>query len=275
MRRAPDAVHVWNLSVRQAQPRLGSLWQVLSEDERARATTYAFAVDYLRFVVARGTLRCLLGAYLGAAPAALRFCVGPRGKPALDGGGPAPLHFNVAHSGDVVLIAMARSGPVGVDVERIRDDVEVDAIAARYFAPAERRALTGLPPAAQRHAFFATWVRKEAYVKARGDGLARALQTFTVSVDPAAVVVDLADEELGVAGDWAIRSVAAGADYAAAVAVKARELSPGGIICDTSTDTSCPFRRRTCEPIVRWPGGRARPGASTAPSSTSSASVTT
>jgi 4'-phosphopantetheinyl transferase len=204
--------------VQQMLPRVHALQQVLSDDERARAGTYAFADDARRFVVARGTLRCLLGACLDVAPTGIRFRTGPRGKPALRAVGRPPLHFNVAHSGDAVLIAIARRGPLGVDVERIRADVDTHGIARRFFSPAEIAALDALGPATRRHAFFACWVRKEAYLKARGDGLARPLGAFSVSVEPDAAVVRLSDD--AAAAVWSLRSVDAGAGYAAALAVE-------------------------------------------------------
>ena len=129
--------------------------------------------------------------------------------------------FNVSHSGDLLLIAIAINRAVGVDVEQVRTDVDFDAIAARFFSVAEQRLLAALPQDLKRCAFYSCWTRKEAYLKARGDGLAMPLDTFDVSILP--------DEEPRLletrhdpadARRWMLQNLAPGNNYLAALAVE-------------------------------------------------------
>ena len=130
--------------------------------------------------MARGTLRALLGRFLDADPRSLSFAYGPHGKPALEG---VPLAFNLSHSADLALIALAREGELGVDVEAIRERVNIEEVATT-FAPPETAALLAVPEEARRDAFFAAWTRKEAYIKAIGTGFSLAPHRFVVSVAP-------------------------------------------------------------------------------------------
>lgn len=158
---------------------------LLSEDERQRAGRFAFEKGWRRFVVARGRLRELLAQRLDVRPEAIEFTYGRRGKPALaqslcsDG-----LHFNVAHSGELAVYAFGRGGEVGVDVEAVRILPDADAIAARFFSPREREAYAALDSCHKPAGFFNCWTRKEAYIKALGDGLFHPLEGFDVSLAP-------------------------------------------------------------------------------------------
>jgi 4'-phosphopantetheinyl transferase len=158
---------------------------LLSEDELQRAGRYAFERDWRRFVVARGRLRQLLADKLGVRPEAIAFMFGRHGKPAL-----APpfsesgLHFNVAHSGELAVYAFSRDGEVGVDVEALRAVADADDIVVRFFSPIEREAYRALRSCHKRMGFFNCWTRKEAFLKALGDGLHYPLDAFEVSLAP-------------------------------------------------------------------------------------------
>jgi 4'-phosphopantetheinyl transferase len=216
-----DEVHVWRavLDVPEAQVR--SLWYTLTADERQRAERYVFEQDRTHFVVARGLLRVLLGGYLRQDPPHLRFTYGPYGKPALaTDTGRASLRFNVSHSHGLALYAITRGREVGVDVERIRPKVVQEKIAERFFSPREVTVLRALPPPLQAPAFFACWTRKEAYIKARGDGLTLPLDQFEVSLapgEPAALLRTAWDPQE--AACWALQDLAPAPGYRAAVAV--------------------------------------------------------
>ena len=178
-------VHVWRASLARPFASLGRLREAVSEDELARGARYAFDRDRGRFLVTRAVLRSVLARYLETSPSALEFTYGVRGKPALTGRcGRAALTFNVSRSHDLALLAVARSDHVGVDLERIRRVADSDLIAGGSFAPAENAVLRLLPPADRRRAFFACWTRKEAYLKAIGEGLGFPTQAFAVTVDP-------------------------------------------------------------------------------------------
>jgi 4'-phosphopantetheinyl transferase len=168
------------VSLDPPQADVASLHALLSGDERERAARFVFERDRVRFAVARGTLRALLGRFLDADPRSLSFAYGPHGKPALEG---VPLAFNLSHSADLALIALAREGELGVDVEAIRERVNVDEVATT-FAPPETAALLAVPEEARRDAFFVAWTRKEAYIKAIGTGFSLAPHRFVVSVAP-------------------------------------------------------------------------------------------
>ena len=157
----------------------------LSDAERQRAERFRFERDRRRFIVARARLRELLAARLDATPQAVEFAYGNNGKPSLaqryaDRG----WRFNVAHCDDVALYAFARDGDVGIDIEAIRPVCEADAIAARFFSCREYAAYAALAPRDRPLGFLECWTRKEAVVKALGDGLCMPLDEFDVSRAP-------------------------------------------------------------------------------------------
>lgn len=180
---ARDAVHVWRASLLAPPGRLAEWRALLNPQESDRAARFRFPQHRDRFIAARAALRLIVARYAGVAPATLEFRYGPHGKPALAGGS-VDLRFNMSHSGDLALYAVARGREVGVDLERHRADVECERIAHRFFSPAEVTALLALPPEEQRPAFFRCWSRKEAYIKALGTGLALPLDQFDVSLAP-------------------------------------------------------------------------------------------
>ncbi len=178
-------IHVWRALLSQPADLVEHLEQVLSPDERIRAGRYRFAHNKNDYVVARGVLRYILGAYTEREPDALQFFYSPYGKPALHAQlGGERLCFNVSHSGGYALYAITHGREIGVDVERIRPEAAHDGVAERFFSPAEVAALRALPPHAQPLAFFNCWTRKEAYIKARGEGLSLPLNQFDVSLVP-------------------------------------------------------------------------------------------
>ncbi len=147
---------------------------VLSDDERARARAYPGETRARRFVRARGALRLLLGHLLHRPPAGLSFAYGRDGKPVLAADstdGSVELHFNVSHARDLALIACAERRRIGVDLAWVDGEARLDAVAARFFSPPERAVYEAALPDARRAAFSRIWVRKEAYLKGRGDGI--------------------------------------------------------------------------------------------------------
>ncbi len=168
---AAGAVDVWHVDLDAAGPGERTL---LAPDERARAARFVRPQDGERWSAARGILRALLAGYAGADPLALRFAAGPYGKPALraDAPGRHPLRFNLSHTGDLALIAVALDREVGVDVElpRARGLDEV-ALARRTLGDAEAERLAALAPPQRERAFLRAWVRWEAVLKCRGTGI--------------------------------------------------------------------------------------------------------
>ena len=174
-------VHVWRARLDRAHGDVERLAALLSADERDRAARFKFERDRGRYVVGRGLLRTLLASYVGCSPASLEFEYGEFSKPRLAGPGPA---FNLSHSGPVALYAVCDQGELGIDVEVEDADYSREAIAERFFSPAEVEVLRSLPRDQQPRAFLTCWTRKEAFIKARGDGLSLALDSFDVTLDP-------------------------------------------------------------------------------------------
>ena len=218
-------VHVWRAALDVAPPRVARLGGSLSEEERARAARFHFERDRVRFTVARGVLRGLLGGYLGVAPSTLVFDYGAHGKPRLATAMPArDLRFNVSHSAGVALYAITRGREVGVDVEGHRPDFATAEIAERFFSLAERRALSALPVERRCDAFFACWTRKEAYIKARGLGLSLALDGFDVSLAPGEPAALLATRDDPSERDrWSLRALDLGPGFAGAVVAEGHD----------------------------------------------------
>jgi 4'-phosphopantetheinyl transferase len=174
-------IHVWRGSLDQEPEVRRRLAELLSGDERERADRFRFDRDRARYVVGRGLLRLLLGRYVDVDAAALRFGYGPQGKPALLGDGP---QFNLAHSGATALYAFSPDSQLGVDVELMQPGFTDDGIAERFFSSVEVKTLRALPEEDRAQAFLACWTRKEAFLKARGDGLTLALDSFDVTLAP-------------------------------------------------------------------------------------------
>ena len=172
-------VTVWNVWIGGA-PDAARARAVLSDDELARASTFAFDVHRNRYVARRLALRDLLGQYLDRPPSSVRFAYSSYRKPELPG---ETLRCNVAHSADLAVIGLTEHDRLGVDVERIRD-LDAEGIAPRVFSPAELEVFQSLPDDAKPHAFFNCWTRKEAFVKAVGEGLSHPLDTFDVTLRP-------------------------------------------------------------------------------------------
>lgn len=177
----PPGVHVWTFSTAPHSQLAARLEALLSPDEVDRAKRFRF--DSLRdsFVIARGTLRSIASAYLNVPAPELRFTYGDHGKPALQD---YRLHFNLSHSGEVAMLALAEVCPVGIDLERVRCLDDMHRIAERFFCSDEALELASLPASQQGPAFFRCWTRKEAYLKATGDGIGVALDRFRVSLMP-------------------------------------------------------------------------------------------
>lgn len=220
-----DGVHVWHARVSALERWLAGLREILSDQERARVERFRFSRDRHRAVVARGLLRVILGRCLDAEPSRLRFTYGPHGKPALseDRG----LCFNVAHSGDLVLWAVAWEHDIGVDVERMRAGLEWQAMATRFFAARETAALYALPGELRQEAFFACWTRKESYLKATGLGLALRLEAFSVSVDPRAPAALLSVEGVpDASARWSLADLMVDPGYRACLAAPGPRVRP-------------------------------------------------
>jgi 4'-phosphopantetheinyl transferase len=209
-----DEIHVWRAHLDCNETVLGQLEATLASDEKARANRFVFLRDRNAFIAARGILRELLGQYLHRGAAELEFDYGAQGKPALRTESPQKsVQFNISHSHGVALLAFALGRQVGVDVELVRPDFAGEKIAERFFSPQEVAELRNLPPTLQEEGFFLCWTRKEAYIKARGEGLQIPLQSFHVSLTPGKpALLQAADSPR-----WSLRSLRPDPRYVGAV----------------------------------------------------------
>jgi 4'-phosphopantetheinyl transferase len=163
---------VWLARLTDDPAILSFLRSLLSPEERARLKRFGRCEDHQRFVIGRGLLRLLLGAHLHLAPQDVSLILGPLGKPSVGlGGEKTALHFNLSHSGQLVVLAFHAAQEVGVDVEEVRRDLDFEALADHVFTPDERRDWERLNAEARRPAFLQAWTRHEARVKACGSGI--------------------------------------------------------------------------------------------------------
>jgi len=215
-------VHLWQTSL---DGRAADIFEsFLSADELTRANRFHFINDRNHFVVARGLLRNLLAAYLGVNCAELRFSYGAQGKPFLVLDNQAQIHFNVSHSHGRAAFAFTRGRDLGVDLEFVKDDFDDELIANRFFSRAEVLALRMVPADLRKQAFFNCWTRKEAYIKARGEGLSMPLNQFDVSLRPDEPVALLNNyrEEREVSR-WSMQAIPAPEGYVGALVVEGRD----------------------------------------------------
>jgi 4'-phosphopantetheinyl transferase len=209
-----NEIHIWRARLEADEQEYTRLKSLLNEEESSRANRFVFPHDRQHFTIARGTLRDLLGKYLHCLPEEIKFQTSEYGKPSLaDRSG---VRFNLSHSYDLAVYVFSVGRELGIDLEKIRSEFATGEIADRYFSANERRELRALPEEQRTEAFFLCWTRKEAYVKALGDGLQMPLDTFDVSLTPGALATLRSSDS----HRWSIRSFLPGLGYAASVVVE-------------------------------------------------------
>jgi 4'-phosphopantetheinyl transferase len=214
-------IHVWRAYLDCGEIVLHRFEETLAPDEKARANRFVFRQDRNRYVAARGALRELLGRYLNRSPAEVEFEYSSKGKPSLDAKfGKRSVQFNISHSHGLALFAFAVGRNLGIDVEFVRPEVPADEIAERYFSPQEVTELRALPVSLRAEGFYRCWTRKEAYVKARGEGLHIPLESFHVSLTPGQ------PERLESADSyrWSMQSLYPDPHYVAALVAEGQDL---------------------------------------------------
>jgi 4'-phosphopantetheinyl transferase len=212
-------VQIWGIWLTASDSTLAYSRATLSLDERHRAERFSFENLKRSYTLSRAGLRILLGHYLGCAPNEIELTHGPKGKPALRDS--SPLRFNASHSGQMAIYAFTLDCELGVDVEQLRELDDPESIAARFFAAAEVSELLSLKSEDRNLAFFRCWTRKEAYVKAIGDGLAIPLNRFQVTLLPGAParLVRIAGD-LATADDWTLHHLEPAQGYVGALAYR-------------------------------------------------------
>ncbi len=211
-------VHVWRIEL-GVSGNISSARDLLSADELARVDRYLVEPPRRRLILTRAATRIILSRYTGIAPRDLVFTAGPHGKPHIEG---CPIRFNLSHSENLGLLAVTREMEVGVDIEHIDPRRAGNDIATRFFTPAEQQQLGRYTNDERITAFFRAWSRKEAVIKALGEGLACPLDSFDVSLDPHdAHLLELRRENADVAA-WNMINIDADPGYAAACAAMGR-----------------------------------------------------
>lgn len=212
---AADAVHVWCSSLTRPSADIRTMASHLSPDEQARAAKFHFDHHRQQYLYGRGLLRTLIGHYQQISPQAVTFTYGPQGKPAL---ADADLRFNLSHAGGLALLAFTRNREIGVDIEQIRPLADAAHMARRFFAPAEVATYTAVAEPHKPQAFFNCWTRKEAYIKAIGEGLSCPLHSFEVSLQPGqpAALLQIGGSATAAAA-WTLHSLDPAPGYVGAV----------------------------------------------------------
>ena len=216
-----NIIHVWCAPLNQPPEKIAQLTHLLTSDEQERANRFVFDRDREKYIAARGTLRLLLSRYLHTLPEQIQLRYGPQNKPYLAEKNTQPLlQFNLAHSHNLAVYAVTRRQELGVDIEALRPLDDKEQIARRFFSTAEYNTLVSLPEEQKLTGFFNCWTRKEAYLKALGDGLTQPLDQFSVSLTP-----DIPAKMLSIQGDtqaaekWSLLEINPAENYIGAVAI--------------------------------------------------------
>lgn len=182
-------LHLWFVRAGPTTRQVARLYRILSRDEVQRASAFRFEKDANSFILARGLLRVLVATYIGQVPEEVSFQYGPKGKPELRQADTTllSLYFSLAHSSDCFAYAFTNSCQVGVDVEHVRRMCDAESIARQFFCKEECQELFDVDMEERTEAFFNCWTRKEAYLKAIGQGLSGSLNKFRVSLTPGSV----------------------------------------------------------------------------------------
>lgn len=216
-----DEVHIWCADLNLPEEALEKFFNNLSADEQTRAARFIHAKDRSHFIAARAILRDILSRYCNIAPNKIKFNYTAKGKPLLNLETMQPkIFFNLSHSHDLALYAVTHLEQIGVDIEYTRRNIDALEIAERFFSKNEIALLRSLPVTEQLAGFYKIWTRKEAYVKAIGEGISHSLDNFSVSTasGKSAILIDASQSKLN--NDWFIYDVPLEEDYQAALAIQ-------------------------------------------------------
>jgi 4'-phosphopantetheinyl transferase len=218
-----DDAHVWDVALDNPDYDLDSFRTRLSLDEQARADRYKFPRDRRRYIISHAAVRDILSRYTLTKAEDLEFTAGDHGKPRL-----APsfdssaIEFNLSHSHERAVLALSQRHELGVDIEYMKSDFEIFEVAQRFFTASEVKQLRALPEPLQRDAFYQCWTSKEAFLKAKGTGLAGKLDEVNIKVNGSQVRV-----QASVTG-WALQELTCSPEYKAALVTRDKPLKVFG-----------------------------------------------
>jgi len=226
----PGSLHIWRASLALPEEERGRLEDLLSAGEREQCARFVRAADRSQSAVSRGSLRAVLAMYLREDPRTLSLTRGTSGKPRLDRANP-PIQFNVSHAGKLALIAVTRGGRVGIDIERIRDVPDMEAILRNFFSRQESAYIRPRKGAGRKRAFFLLWTRREAAAKALGIGLFDCFERVVLPAPEHArsgfrIALPELDPPSNQTGEWWIRDLLPAPGYAGAVCTEHRTAKP-------------------------------------------------
>ncbi len=220
-------IHVWRADLNVTKQLLKKLKDTLQKVETDRANRFHFEKDRHHFIAARGALRVILGNYLNIQPRNLNFTYNTHGKPRIANElDQNHVNFNLSHSHGIALYAVTLGREVGIDIERVRTNLSFEKIAKRFFSPLEFQTLMALPLSERVAGFFNCWTRKEAYIKAIGEGLSIPLDQFDVTLNPndeAKIISTKGDSIL--AARWSLYALIPAPGYVGALAVEGKHLT--------------------------------------------------
>lgn len=211
-------VDLWRVALDRDPTSINALFELLSADEKARANKYVFAKDKRHFIAGRGALRKIIGGYLDVSPEEIRFSTNRFGKPFLSTND-RDLRFNVSHACGIGVVAVSFGRELGVDIEFVDRNFDVWSVAASVLSPAEFAQMRSLASSSQAAMFFAGWTRKEAFLKAMGDGLSSSdeLQRAVSLIGDKGV---FRSSEENIVTDWSLTSFEIHKDFKASLVVE-------------------------------------------------------
>ncbi len=232
-----DELHIWHISLIQSQDTIETLASHLDENEWAKADKFRFETERLNYVISHGARREILAKYLECLPNVIKFKENYYGKPFLREN-KKRIYFNLSHSHEIALLAVAKKRRIGVDIEAIRKNFDEINIAEQFFSTSEIETLQSLPRNLRTKAFFDCWTRKEAFIKAVGQGLSYPLKEFSVAFSPfeRARLISLENTFLKTE-NWQIIELNIADDYASAAAIESKKTETKLFVWNCSNNT--------------------------------------